>query len=97
MVRRDQKRRKLAFVYELDRIVLKYKIHSVNSLGAEDRLKAQLYLSQFPRDSSKVRINNRCVVSGRSAGVERHFRMSRLVLRDLASNGLLAGLSKSSW
>ena len=96
LVRRDEKRRRLSFVYELDRIILKQKTYD-SLLSPQERLKSQLYLSQLPRDSSKVRVRNRCVVTGRGRGVERHFRLSRLMIRQLASNGLLAGMSKSSW
>ena len=96
MIRRDIKRRKLVYVYELDRLVLKERLYNCQ-LPREERLKAQIALSQFPRDSSKVRVRNRCVITGRGRGVERLFKMSRLALRDFASNGLLSGVIKASW
>ncbi|MDP1641798.1 MAG: 30S ribosomal protein S14, partial [Phenylobacterium sp.] len=54
-------------------------------------------LAELPRSSSKVRIRNRCDVTGRPRGYYRKLRMSRIALRDLGSAGLVPGLVKSSW
>lgn len=54
-------------------------------------------LAKLPRDSSATRYRNRCGVSGRPRGYFRKFGMSRLALRDLAHNGELPGIRKSSW
>lgn len=67
------------------------------SLPDEERWIARLQLAQLPRDSSKHRIRNRCEVTGRPRAVYRKFRMSRIALRDLASNGKIPGVVKSSW
>lgn len=67
------------------------------SLPDDERWIARLKLAQLPRDSSKSRIRNRCLVSGRPRAVYRKFRMSRIALRDLASNGKIPGVVKSSW
>ena len=56
-----------------------------------------LKLADEPRDSAKIRIRNRCEVSGRPRGYDRKLRMSRIALRDLASMGQVPGVVKSSW
>ena len=67
------------------------------SLPMEDRFQAVMKLSKEPRNSSKIRIRNRCEVSGRPRGYDRKLRMSRIALRDLASMGQVPGVVKSSW
>ncbi len=67
------------------------------SLPFEERLKAQIKLSEMPRDGSKIRIRNRCALSGRPRGNFRKFGLSRIALRELASWGQVPGLIKSSW
>lgn len=67
------------------------------SLPDDERWLARLRLAQLPRDSSKNRVRNRCELTGRPRGVYRKFRMSRIALRDLASNGKIPGVVKSSW
>ncbi len=67
------------------------------SISLEERFQARLKLAELPRNSSKVRIRNRCEVSGRPRGVYRKLMVSRIALRDLGSNGLIPGLVKSSW
>lgn len=64
---------------------------------AEERFKAQLKLAALPRNSSKTRIRNRCELTGRPRGFYRKMKISRIALRDLASNGQLPGVVKSSW
>jgi small subunit ribosomal protein S14 len=51
----------------------------------------------MPRNSSAVRIRNRCEISGLPRGVYRKLRMSRIAIRDLGSTGMIPGLVKSSW
>ncbi len=63
----------------------------------EERFEARLKLAELPRNSSPVRIRNRCEVTGRPRGYYRKLRMSRISLRDLGSHGLIPGLVKSSW
>lgn len=67
------------------------------SLSLEERFQARLKLAELPRNSSKVRIRNRCEISGRPRGVYRKLKVSRIALRELGSNGLIPGLVKSSW
>jgi small subunit ribosomal protein S14 len=54
-------------------------------------------LDALPRNSSKVRLKNRCQMTGRPRGYSRHFGISRIALRDMALNGLIPGLKKASW
>ena len=63
----------------------------------EDRFQATLKLAALPRNSSKVRIRNRCKITGRSRSYNRKFGVSRVELRDMASFGEIPGLVKSSW
>ena len=63
----------------------------------EDRFAAVLKLAQMPRNSAKVRIRNRCELTGRPRAVYRKFKMARNKLRELASKGQIPGMVKSSW
>lgn len=54
-------------------------------------------LSQLPRNASPVRLTNRCQVSGRRRAYLRRFKISRITFRELATNGLIPGVTKSSW
>jgi small subunit ribosomal protein S14 len=66
-------------------------------LPMEERFAATLKLAEMPRNSSAVRIQNRCEVTGRPHSVYRLNKLSRIALRELGSNGLVPGLVKSSW
>ena len=63
----------------------------------EERFAATLKLAELPRNSSAVRIRNRCEITGRARAVYRKNKLSRIALRDLGSRGLVPGLVKSSW
>jgi small subunit ribosomal protein S14 len=63
----------------------------------EERFAAQLKLAQLPRNSSRTRVRNRCVLTGRPRGYYRKFKLSRIALRELASSGQIPGMVKSSW
>ncbi len=67
------------------------------SLPPEERFAARLKLAKMPRNSAKVRIRNRCELTGRPRGYYRKFAMSRIALRELASTGHIPGVVKSSW
>ena len=67
------------------------------SLPPEERFAARLKLAELPRNSSVVRVRNRCELSGRPRGYYRKFKLSRIALRDLASSGQIPGMVKSSW
>ncbi|MEZ5922576.1 MAG: 30S ribosomal protein S14 [Parvularculaceae bacterium] len=96
MVERDLKRRKLADKYAAKRERLKELIKD-QSKPAEERFMAALQLAELPRNSSKTRIRNRCLVTGRPRGFYRKLKMSRVALRQLGSEGKVPGLVKSSW
>lgn len=66
-------------------------------LSLEERFKATIQLAEMPRNSAKVRIRNRCEISGRPRAYYRKLRMSRIALRDLGSSGHIPGIVKSSW
>jgi len=96
MIERDKKRRRLAKKYEARRARLKA-LAADQSIPAEERFAARLKLAEIPRNASPTRIHNRCDLTGRPRGYYRKVRMSRIALRDLASNGLIPGMVKSSW
>jgi small subunit ribosomal protein S14 len=96
MVERDLKRRALTKKYASRRANLKARAKD-QSLPMEDRFQAQLKLAELPRNASKVRIRNRCELSGRPRAHYRKLKMSRIALRELASQGLIPGMVKSSW
>ena len=63
----------------------------------EERFAAQLKLAKLPRNSSKIRLRNRCAITGRPRGFYRTFKLSRIMLREMAGSGLLPGVRKASW
>jgi len=95
-IQRNLKRIKLVKKFEKKRRDLK-KIISNKKLSLDERFKAQLKLAKIPRNSAKIRIRNRCEITGRPHGVYRKLRISRIALRDLASKGKIPGMTKSSW
>ena len=95
-VNRNEMVRKLVKQLQGKRDALKA-IANDESLPLEERFGARLKLAKLPRNSSKVRIRNRCEITGRPRAYYRKLRMSRIALRDLGSNGQIPGLVKSSW
>ena len=95
-IERNKKRRLLAKKYAGRRERLKA-IAGNRELPAEERFSARMKLAQLPRNSSPVRIRNRCELTGRPRGYYRKFKLSRIALRELASNGHIPGMTKSSW
>jgi len=95
-IQRNLKRIRLAKKFRKKREHLK-KIINNRKLPLEERFAAQLKLAKIPRNSAKIRIRNRCEITGRPHGVYRKLRISRIALRDLASNGKIPGMTKSSW
>ena len=95
-IQRNLKRIKMAKKFAKKREMLK-KIIKNKKLPLEERFAAQLKLAKIPRNSAKVRIRNRCEITGRPHGVYRKLRISRIALRDLASQGKIPGMTKSSW
>ena len=66
-------------------------------LSLEERFKAQQKLSKLPRNSARIRVMNRCQITGRPHGVYRKLKISRIALRQLGLQGKIPGLVKSSW
>jgi small subunit ribosomal protein S14 len=95
-IQRNLKRIKLVKKFLKKRESLK-KIINNKKLTLEERFGAQLKLAKLPRNSAKIRIRNRCEITGRPHGVYRKLRISRIALRDLASTGKIPGMTKSSW
>jgi small subunit ribosomal protein S14 len=63
----------------------------------EERMAAKISLNKMPRNSSPVRLRNRCQFTGRARGYLRKFKMSRLCFREMANFGLIPGVVKASW
>ena len=95
-IQRNLKRIKMSKKYENRRKKLRAIVRN-KKLPLNERFAAQLKLSKLPKNSSKIRIRNRCEITGRPHGVYRKLRISRIALRDLASKGKIPGMTKSSW
>ena len=95
-IQRNLKRIRLVKKYAKKRLALK-KIINDKKLPLNERFQAQLKLAKIPRNSAKIRIRNRCEITGRPHGVYRKLKMSRIALRELASKGIIPGMTKSSW
>ena len=95
-IQRNFKRIRLTKKFAKKREALK-KIIKNKKLPLDERFKAQLKLAKLPRNSAKIRIRNRCEITGRPHGVYRKLRNSRIALRELASSGKIPGMTKSSW
>ena len=67
------------------------------SLDESERWVARLKMAELPRNGNPTRVRNRCELTGRSRGYYRKFRLSRLMLREMANKGLIPGVTKSSW
>ena len=96
MIERETKRQRLVDQYATRRAALKAQVND-RTTSVEDRFKAVLKLAQLPRNSSKVRLHNRCQLTGRPHAYYRKLKVSRIMLRELGSNGEIPGLVKSSW
>ena len=96
MKERDKSRRRKTANALVKRQALVEKIKD-RSVSMEDRMVAVRKLSEMPRNSAKVRVRNRCALTGRARAVYRKFGLSRIKLRELASSGQLPGVVKSSW
>ncbi len=67
------------------------------SASDEEKLEAQIALDKLPKNSSPVRLHNRCQITGRARGFLRKFKLSRLCFREMANKGLIPGIFKASW
>ena len=96
MIEREKKRQKLVDQYASKRAALKV-IANDETKPMEERFKARLKLAKLPRNSSAVRLHNRCQLTGRPHAYYRKLKVSRIMLRELGSMGQIPGLVKSSW
>ena len=95
-INRNKKREEMVAKYATKRAALKAVIADKNS-SDEEKFEATLKLAKLPRNSSKVRVHNRCELTGRPRGNYRRFKLSRIKIRELASEGQIPGATKSSW
>jgi small subunit ribosomal protein S14 len=95
-IEKNKRRRKMTDKYKAKRAALKEIIYDRNK-PMDERFTAQMKLTELPRNSSKTRIRNRCELTGRSRGFYRKLKLCRNQLRELASQGLIPGMTKSSW
>ena len=95
-IQRNLKRIKLSKKFDKKRKKLKAIVRN-KKLPLNERFHAQLKLSKLQKNSSKIRIRNRCAITGRPHGVYRKLKISRIALREMASSVKIPGMTKSSW
>ena len=95
-IQKNINRMRMVNKFSKKRNILKNKIMQ-KDLPIEDRFKIQSKLNDMPRNSSKIRIRNRCQITGRPHGVYRKLKISRIALRKLGLEGKIPGMIKSSW
>ena len=96
LINRDQKRRKTVEKYAKKRAELEAVFNDL-SRSDEERFEARLKFQALPRNSSPVRLRNRCTLTGRPRGVYRKFGLGRSKLREIAMRGEVPGMTKASW
>lgn len=95
-IEKNLRRQRMVKQYEKRRQRLKDEANN-QALPSDERFKARLKLAELPRNSSPNRVRSRCLLTGRPRAVYRKFKLSRIALRELASAGLIPGMTKSSW
>lgn len=95
-INKNERRRQMAQKYGRYRTELRKKANNPH-LPEEERAAAQLKLQKLPRDTSPIRVIQRCSLTGRPRGNYRKFGLSRMAFRTLAHRGLLPGVTKASW
>ena len=95
-IEKQKRRERLVQLKWAKRQELREKSYNLN-LSEEEREQARIALNKMPRDSSPIRLRNRCQMTGRPRGYLRKFKLSRLTFRELASMGMIPGVTKSSW
>ena len=95
-IQKNLNRRNIVKKFSKKRQSLKKQIMK-KDLSIEERFQIQSKLNELPRDSSKIRVRNRCKLTGRTRGVYRKFILSRIKIRELSMSGALPGVVKSSW
>lgn len=95
-VHRDRKRERLIARYAARRGELR-KVLKDAEVSLDEKLEAQAALEKLPRNSCRTRLTRRCLLTGRSRGGYQKFGLSRIMLRQLALEGKIPGMTKSSW
>jgi small subunit ribosomal protein S14 len=95
-INKNERRKKLVLQNAAKYAKLK-EIANDESRDETERLIARLKMAELPRNGNPTRVRNRCELTGRSRAYYRKFRLSRIMLRDLANKGLIPGVIKSSW
>ncbi|WP_202225449.1 30S ribosomal protein S14 [Okeania sp. KiyG1] len=95
MIEREKKRKKLVEKYAAKRAELKLQFEEAEDL--EEKIEIHRQIQRLPRNSAPSRVRNRCWLTGRPRGYYRDFGLSRNVIREMAHEGLLPGVVKSSW
>ena len=95
-INKNERRKKLVQKYASKYEKLRA-IADDTSKDETERLMARLKMAELPRNANPTRVRNRCEITGRSRAYYRKFRLSRIMLRELANKGLIPGVTKSSW
>ena len=95
-VAKQKRRERLVSLKWEKRKRLKEAVLDLNK-SMEERLAAQRELNKLPKNSSPIRLRNRCSMTGRARGYLRKFKLSRLCFREMANSGLIPGVTKASW
>jgi len=96
VINREHKRREMVAKYAAKRALLKATIENAK-LSDEERADARLKLQALPRNSSPVRLRNRCALTGRPRGTYKKFGLGRIKVREFAMRGEIPGVVKASW
>ena len=95
-IAKNNRRKKMVEKGEAKRAELRIQISAAQTT-VEERLELQKKLQKMPRDTSRIRVRNRCELTGRPRGYYRDFRLSRIQFRSLAHQGMIPGVTKASW
>ena len=95
-IEKQKRREKMVALNLKKRTDLRERSYNIH-LSEEERAAARVALNKMPRDTSAIRLRNRCKITGRARGYLRKFKLSRLTFREMASQGLIPGVTKSSW
>jgi small subunit ribosomal protein S14 len=95
-IEKQKRREKLVKLNWDKRTALRTKVSNIH-LTDEEREQARIALNKMPRDTSSIRLRNRCQITGRARGYLRKFKVSRITFREMASMGLIPGVTKASW
>ena len=95
-INKNERRKKLVQKYAAKYDKLRA-IADDESRDETERLIARLKMAEVPRNANPTRVRNRCELTGRSRAYYRKFRLSRIMLRELANKGLIPGVTTSSW